>query len=77
MTLAGMVPFVDRFPDLAARETRVVILPQPAGGLPADRYGLLELYCADLACDCRRVLLQVRTERQPRKVLATINYGWG
>ena len=41
-----MTPFVDRFPDLGVRETRVVILPQPAGGLPADRYGFMELYCS-------------------------------
>ena len=34
MTLAGMMPFGDRFSDLAARATRVAILPQPTGGLP-------------------------------------------
>ena len=76
MSLTGMSPFWDRFPDVAARETRVTILPYPQGGLPAGRYGFLELYCADPACDCRRVLLQVRSEDQPGTILATINYGW-
>ena len=71
-----MSPFSSRFPDLGPRETRMLILPYPQGGLPAGRFGLLELYCIDLACDCRRVLLQVAAEDEPDKILATINYGW-
>lgn len=73
---AGMAPFWERFSDIAARETRVVILPEAEGGLPADAYGFLELYCDAPTCDCRRVLLQVRTEAKPDTILATINYGW-
>lgn len=76
MSLAGMSAFWTRFPDVAARETRVVTLLYPQGGLPAGSYGFLELYCADPKCDCRRVLLQVRSENTPDRVLATINYGW-
>ncbi len=76
MSLAGMSPFWDRFPDVAARETRVTSLPCPQGGLPAGSFGFLELYCADPKCDCRRVLLQVRSQDKPETVLATINYGW-
>ena len=76
MSLEGMSGFWLRFPELARRETRTMILPSPQGGLPADSYGFLELYCNDPKCDCRRVLLQVRTEDEPDKILATINYGW-
>lgn len=36
-----MTPFVDLFPDLAPRETRVAFLPQPSGGLPAGRYAFI------------------------------------
>ena len=71
-----MSPFLNRFPEIAARETRVVQLPYPQGGIPAGTYGFLELYCIDLKCDCRRVLLQVRPEDKPEKIMATINYGW-
>lgn len=71
-----MVPFVSRFPDLAARETRVLLLPHPQCGLPSGSYGFVEWYCADPACDCRRVLFQVCEERRPSEVLATINFGW-
>ena len=76
MSLAGMSPFWVRFPELAPQETRVLFLPTPQGGLPAGRFGLLELYCDDPACDCRRVILQVRSETEPHTILATINYGW-
>ena len=76
MSLVGMYPFSARFPDVAAHETRVIELPYSQGGLPAGSYGFLELYCDDPACDCKRVLLQVRAEHEPDKVLATINYGW-
>ncbi|MBI4023936.1 MAG: hypothetical protein HY360_03085 [Verrucomicrobia bacterium] len=74
--LAGMAPFWERFPEVAACETRVVMLPYAKGGMPADTYGFLELYCDEPTCDCRRVLLQVRTEAEPNTILATINYGW-
>lgn len=76
MSLEGMSWFGDRRPDIAAQETRVVILLQPHGGLPAGRYAFVELYCSDPNCDCKRVLLQVRSEQDPTTVLATINYGW-
>ena len=76
MALVGMYPFSARFPDVAAHETRVIELPYAQGGIPAGVYGFLELYCDDPTCDCKRVLLQVRPEHDPEKVLATINYGW-
>src|SRR5438094_9660002 len=58
MSLTGMSAFGLRFPDVAARETRVVTSLEPQEGLPAGNYGFLELYRDDPACDCRRVLLQ-------------------
>ena len=78
--LPGMTPFWERFPDVAARETRGVIVsppqnPQP-GDLPSDTYVFGEFYCDDPACDCRRVLFHVWSHDRPNIVLATINYGW-
>ena len=74
--LAHMAPFVSRFPELAAHETRTITLLEAHAGLPAGEYGFLELYCNEPTCDCRRVLLQVCRANQPDKVLATIHYGW-
>ena len=69
-----MTPFIQRFPDLGTRETRTLTT---AGlqGLPADEYALLELYCDELGCDCRRVVIEV-IARGTGDTLAIINYGW-
>jgi len=69
-------PFIERFGDLALKETRSVTLG--AGnkfGLPADDYGLMELYCNDENCDCRRVMFDVLS-RKRNKSVAVIAYGW-
>lgn len=71
-----MTPFYTRFAELAARETRSILVPDFGGPLPAGEYGFVELFCEDPTCDCRRVLLQVTSAQQPHMVLATINYGW-
>ena len=55
MSLEGMSWFGDRRSDIAAQETRVIILPYRQGGLPAGKYAFAELYCVDPRCDCKRV----------------------
>lgn len=69
-----MTPFIQRFPELGTRETRTITT---AGlqGLPADEYALLELYCNEHGCDCRRVVIEV-VARSTGETLAIINYGW-
>jgi hypothetical protein len=71
-----MTPFHSRFLDLAARETRSLHVFSGGGELPPGEYALLEWYCDDPECDCRRVLVQVVPAGRPNKVLAVINYGW-
>lgn len=71
-----MVPFMERFPDLAARETRSVTVSGRTD-LPDGEYGFLELYCDEPGCDCRRVMIDVlRADTEWNKIWATINYGW-
>jgi len=66
-----MIPFHSLFPDLAQKECRCVhLMPQP-GVTPVlavepDEYAFVEFYRANLACDCRRVLLQVIDPQSPR-----------
>ena len=38
-------------------------------------YGLVEMYCEDPKCDCRRVMFSVVSEREHSNV-AVINFGW-
>lgn len=67
-------PFHERFPKIAEKETRAItILNNPE--LPSDTYGLIEAYCDELDCDCRRVFLNVISTNQ-KKLLATIAFGW-
>lgn len=71
-----MIPFHSRFLDLAARETRSLHVLARGGNLPAGEYTLLEYFCDEPECDCRRVLVQVVPAGRPNEVLAVINYGW-
>lgn len=68
------VPFDTRFPGLAERETRVVVVfnREP---IPPDTYAFAESYCDDRGCDCRRVFLNVLSEKQQLHH-ATIGFGW-
>lgn len=69
-----VVPFHDYFPDLAEAECRVAIALNRRD-LPDDEYGLLESYCDDPTCDCRRVMLNVVSRKQS-KILATVSFGF-
>jgi hypothetical protein len=70
----GMVLFAYLFPEQAERETRVAhVFNEP--GIPRDSYAMVESYCIDPSCDCRRVILNVFAESR-KAILATINYGF-
>jgi hypothetical protein len=69
-----LIPFHIVAPELAKKEVRVLTLPEPMMGLPKGGYALMEAYCPDPACDCRRVLFTVIGEHFPGQVLATISY---
>ncbi|OEU84231.1 MAG: hypothetical protein BA865_01910 [Desulfobacterales bacterium S5133MH4] len=72
-----MRPFISKFPKLGEKETRVVTVPQKGvyGSLPPDEYALVESYCDDKGCDCRRVVISVHAHKADR-TLATINMGF-
>ena len=72
----NMIPLYTLCTDLAARETRSVILPPGQPGLPEGKFAYLEFYCEDPGCDCRRTFLQVVREGALDPVLASINFGW-
>ena len=70
-----MIPFYTHFPDLAAQETRTITLHGRAD-LPDGKYGLVEFYCDEPDCDCRRVIFRVVSAPPEMRTYATINYGW-
>jgi len=67
-----MEPFYNKFPEVAEKETRCVIISE-GKKIPAGEYTLLESYCNDPKCDCRRVFVNILHKD---KILATIGYGW-
>jgi len=63
-------------PELAMKETRsITLFPRNPYGLPPGNYGLVEQYCNEEGCDCRRVLLNVVSDVTMGSV-AVIAYGW-
>ena len=67
------------FPDIAEQETRSLILPLDEEDLPEGVYSLVEMFCDEEGCDCRRAFIQVFAvagRLQSREPLATIAYGW-
>ena len=68
--------FVQHFPEIAERETRTITLLQrsPSGLAPGD-YSLLEMFCDETGCDCRRVMFCVVSSRT-KDVEAVVAYGW-
>ena len=72
----GFIPFFQRHDDIAKHETRAVTLSyHNKWNLPAGTYGLIESYCADSACDCRKAMIAVLDDMS-HDVVATIGYGW-
>jgi hypothetical protein len=70
-----MTPFMKRFPELGACETRSVTITD-RDDLPNGEYGFIELYCDEPNCDCRRVMVVVLRPETGWKFWAAINYGW-
>jgi hypothetical protein len=67
-------PFHEQFPTIAKQETRSLTVTRETK-VPAGTYLLMELYCTEPDCDCRRVFLDV-VSREEHESLAVIAYGW-
>jgi hypothetical protein len=69
-----VVPFFKYFPEVARAECRAATV-RGRDDLPDDEYGLLEFYCDDPSCDCRRVMLNVAS-RQQNRIVASVSFGF-
>ena len=67
--------FFQHFPEIADRETRAVMLLQKSSGLAPGDYSLLEMFCDEADCDCRRVMFCV-VSSHTKDVEAVVGYGW-
>lgn len=75
-TASFMMPFTDRFPDLGLDDQREIECKPGSPVLPFGTFAFAEHFCADPGCDCRRVLVEVRSEDEPHECYAAIIWGW-
>jgi hypothetical protein len=69
-------PFHSRFPELAAKEIRVItIFKESHLRLPPGEYALIESFCNEPGCDCRRAILNV-VAKDLAGMQAVISFGW-
>lgn len=66
--------FYDLFPEIAKEETRSLIVFNDSD-LPPDVYALMELFCDEPGCDCRRVMFHIFSDNR-KEFLAVIAFGW-
>ena len=69
------IPFYKLFPELAMQETRSISILSDNDPLPHGNYGLMEMYCDEKNCDCRRVIFMIISP-QIKQPVAYIGYGW-
>jgi hypothetical protein len=68
-------PFVRHFKEIGEAETRTIhILDESPKGIPKGEYALVEFYCTDRKCDCRRVMLNVLSKEEG--YVASISFGF-
>ena len=70
------VPYNHYFPESIEQETRKVVLAQDMFELPAGLYLLIESYCHDIKCDCRKVMINVIAQGDIPDFSNTIGFGW-
>jgi len=69
-------PMYELLPEVAMKETRTItVFPGNEFGVPPGNYGLIEMYCNDEGCDCRRVFITVISSVTEDSV-AVITFGW-
>lgn len=70
--IGGFEPFCNKCPKIALIETKVIFNLND-NSFPKGEYIILENYCNDKSCDCRKVMLNIARDN---KIYATIGYGW-
>ncbi len=72
--MSGLMFFHQLIPTIGLKETRSVTVFE-RGSLPDRSFGFVELYCIDPECDCRRVLINVISNKEASHV-ATISHSF-
>ena len=52
---------------------RSITITDDMHGIPLGQYGLIQMYCDDVRCDCRRVVFHIEKDGKRH---AIVGYGW-
>lgn len=66
--------FYHYFPEIAGKETRELTITAD-NDILSGSYSLMEMFCINPDCDCRKVILNIVSQKE-NKVVSIINYGW-
>lgn len=71
------ISFFEEFPELVSSEFRNVFISDNGADypIPPGNYAFLELFCQDIDCDCRNVMIAVISSDPPKR-WAVLRYGW-
>lgn len=71
------LPFFETFPALSQSELRNIFITErnPYPLIPVGNYAFLEMFCPDIDCDCRKVIIPI-VSINPNKTWAILHYGW-
>lgn len=67
-------PFYTKFPEIAAKENQTLELI--FADKTKEEYLLIENYCEDYNCDCRKAMINIVNKKDHNRILATIGFGW-
>ncbi len=72
----AFLPYSKLFPEETEVRMRKIDLLQDTFGLSRGSYLLVENYCADKACDCRKAMINVVKIGDRPVILGTVGFGW-
>lgn len=74
LPVGAFLPLDAIIPESDIEETKTITLTEDKNGLVAGNYQLIENFCADRKCDCRKVMINFVNKKDI--ILATIGFGW-
>lgn len=74
LPVGAFLPLFAIAPELDEQEIKTVTLTEKKYGLIPGTYRLVENFCADRRCDCRKVMINLANNKN--KIIATIGFGW-
>lgn len=73
--VGAFVPYFYAVKEGEDLKIRNIELLEDIAGLSKGEYSLIENFCTDIECDCRKVMINVIDEKR-ETIIGTIGFGW-